>query len=82
MAINKTLSKLTEGKTKRVTLAIFAIDVIILLVVLIILWVMPDLRTPGENCDYMCLPCTTGVCCGCRGSIMNDYMKTVIIQVI
>ena len=72
---SKTLSKLTEGKTKRVTLAIFAIDVIILIVVLIILWTMPDLRTPGESCGYMCLPCTTGVCCGCRGSIMNDYMK-------
>lgn len=72
------LHKVLKTKTKGITLFVFTADVIVLIIVLIILWVMPEPRTPGENCGYMCLQCTTdpsGTCCGCRDVILQNYME-------
>lgn len=72
------LENLKKDKTKLLTLGVFVTDVVILIIVLIILWVMPEPRTPGEECGYMCLPCPKSesqVCCGCRAERLNMYLE-------
>ena len=72
--------KRLANNTKEYSLFVFTVDVVVLIIVLIVLWVMPDPVTPGENCGYMCLQCTTDtnkLCCGCRDEILQTYVEQV-----
>ena len=72
-----------ESKSKVITLVVFAVDVIVLIVVLSVLWAMPEPQMPGEECGYMCLQCTTdasGMCCGCRDKMLQNFIQKVVIN--
>ena len=71
---------LLNNRTREFSLFVFTVDVFVLATVLIVLWVMPEPPTPGENCGYMCLQCTsdtTKLCCGCRDEILQTYVEQV-----
>lgn len=75
--------KRLANNTKEFSLIVFTVDVVVLVTVLIVLWAMPDPVTPGENCGYMCLQCTTDtskLCCGCRDEILQTYLEQTFNQ--
>lgn len=76
---NGAFANFKKDKTKLTTLIVFVTDVVILVAVLIILWVMPEPRTPGEECGFMCLPENGNgkINCGCRDKLFNDYLQKV-----
>lgn len=72
--------KPTPKQFKVAALIIFIIDVVALIIILGLLWGMPEPSTMTIECGYMCLPCTddqTKMCCGCRDEIMLKFMKEV-----
>lgn len=74
---------LLNNRTREFSLFVFTVDVFVLATVLIVLWVMPEPPTPGENCGYMCLQCTsdtTKLCCGCRDEILQTYVEQIFDQ--
>ncbi|XP_052087907.1 uncharacterized protein LOC127724945 [Mytilus californianus] len=70
------IRKYFESHVKLITLVVFVINVLTLIIVLIILWAMPEPSTPVENCGYMCLKMemtSDYMKCGCRAEILQEY---------
>lgn len=75
MPLQKIKRALLEGNGVVITV-VFTLNFIILLIVLTILWNMPENKMEIKNCGYMCLQFKT-MHCGCRDEILLKYNEMV-----